>query len=251
MRNRRKKTISAATAIAAVIALTVAGCGNSQSGTGGADSSKNETDNNRNTEEHGEFEGVYGQVAEVGDSEITIKIAERSKGPGEETSFTGEEQTVKATEETEVLKESGMGSAPQGEKPEGEEGKAPGPRGETQEGTGEPPQMQTEEAKLSDIKSGDLVRITLDGDSAATITIQSMPGGMPGEALETAAAEAKLSGAYTVDGKTSASMNDTYKSKDQDKSTVLVTAQGSLKMSGQRLRRLAIQAAVIRVIFTD
>lgn len=77
------------------------------------------------------------------------------------------------------------------EKPEGEERNKPEEsQGEKEEAPKQPnepqgekeevPKHPTEEAKISDIQSGDMIRIALDGDKAVTITIQNIPSNVPG-----------------------------------------------------------------------
>lgn len=199
------------TAIALTVMLTVtmSGCQNRQDSQS-SQNSQNSKDNSGGKADNGGNDMLYGQVSSVSDSEISVKIAERHKGQ-EEQEAAGEEQTFKVTEETKVYKEDGMGGGPKGEmpenqqKPDGEEGEAPerpekpggeeaseqpkNIQGEKSEAPERPegdqdrrddmPERQTQEAQISDIQSGDMVRISVDGDNAATIIIQNMPADKP------------------------------------------------------------------------
>ena len=200
----KRLKILTAIALSAMLTVTVTGCQSSQS----AQSSQKSMDGISKADNK-ENNMLYGQVSAVSKSEITVKIAEQRKEPGE-MEFTGDEQTIKVTEETEVFKESGMAGGPQGEmpknrtkpeeegeepkmpeKPEGEERNKPEEsQGEKEEAPKQPnepqgekeeaPKHPTEEAKISDIQSGDMIRIALDGDKAVTITIQNIPSDVQG-----------------------------------------------------------------------
>lgn len=233
------------TAVVLIVVMTVimTGCQSSKSSKNSMDSSS-KADNNENNM-------LHGQVSAISDGEITIKVAEQHKEPGEQE-FTGEEQIFKITEETEIYKESGMEGIPQDEmpenqkKPEGEEDRpkkpedsqgekkeAPEPPKDSQGEKGKAPEHQTEEIQTGDIQSGDMVSISVDGDKAVTITIQNIPMDAP----KAAASDVQLKGVYTINGKNSSSVNEAYESKEEDKSTVLVTNQGLLKMSGGVLKK--------------
>lgn len=237
----KRLKIWTAIALTAILPVTMTACQNSTDSSGetaGSDSGM-----------------LYGQVSAVSDSEITVKITRQHKEP-EEQEFTGEEQTLKVTEETEIYSEGGTLDGHQGKmtddqkKPEepqdgkgepakppkeDQEGKGDMPERpkEDQEGKGDIPERPKEEAEISDIQSGDMVRISVDGDKAVTITIQNMPADLSG----TTASDVQLKGVYTIDGRDATSMNESYESETQDQNTVLVTNRGMLKMSGGALKK--------------
>ncbi len=244
----KRQKIRKVTAAVVAAAMLISGCQGGRAGQNGQGGSSG-TDGSADEE-------LYGQVTVVDESEIMVSLAKRPEGPVEETEFTGEEQTVKVTEETKVTRGGGMKGAPG--KPEGQEGEAPekpeGQEGEVpekpenqegeapekpegQEGEdGEQPRKPgggAEEAELSDMQKGDMVRIILNGDEAAEIMIQSMPE----DAGKKEESVAELTGTYTVDGEKESAANKTYESEEQDKSAVLVTNQGSLKLTGGTLKK--------------
>ena len=132
----KRQKIRKVTAAVVAAAMLISGCQGGRAGQNGQGGSSG-TDGSADEE-------LYGQVTVVDESEIMVSLAKRPEGPVEETEFTGEEQTVKVTEETKVTRGGGMKGAPG--KPEGQEGEAP-EKPEGQEGeVPEKPENQEGEA---------------------------------------------------------------------------------------------------------
>ena len=182
---------------------------------------------------------LYGEVVEVSDDSITIALETE-----EDDSKSGEEQTIKVTDDTEITKESTggpggqmpSGEAPSGNAPSGEapSGKAPSgnaPSGEAssadaQNGnapSGEVPAKPdgdpsldgnvsgaAQDIELSDISEGDKVSIELDADgNAEEITVlsgdQGGQGGQMSRGVDSYAAVKEYTEDTEVSGETVAS----------------------------------------------
>lgn len=139
---------------------------------------------------------LYGEVVEVSDDSITIALETE-----EDDSKSGEEQTIKVTDDTEITKESTGG--PGGQMPSGEapSGNAP---------SGEAPSGEAQDIELSDISEGDKVSIELDVDgNAEEITVlsgdQGGQGGQMSRGVDSYAAVKEYTEDTEVSGETVAS----------------------------------------------
>lgn len=182
---------------------------------------------------------LYGEVVEVSDDSITIALETE-----EDDSKSGEEQTIKVTDDTEITKESTggpggqmpSGEAPSGNAPSGDASSTDGntnseppakPDGDTStDGTtngntnGEPPAKpdgdtstdgntsgEAQDIELSDISEGDKVSIELDADgNAEEITVLSGDqGGQMSQGVDSYAAVKEYTEDTEVSGETVAS----------------------------------------------
>ena len=182
---------------------------------------------------------LYGEVVEVSDDSITIALETE-----EDDSKSGEEQTIKVTDDTEITKESTggpggqmpSGDAPSGNAPSGDASSTDGntnseppakPDGDTStDGTtngntnGEPPAKpdgdtstdgntsgEAQDIELSDISEGDKVSIELDADgNAEEITVLSGDqGGQMSQGVDSYAAVKEYTEDTEVSGETVAS----------------------------------------------
>ena len=137
-------------------------------------------------------------------------------GPGGIT-LTGEEQTIITDKDTMVEKTSLKGAEPGNEDADEKDADA---------------QADTKEASLDDLKEGDVVSVEVQGEKAASITIQYM-----GSMSESTTGSIELSGVYTVDGKEEMSDAETYASTNADENAVLVKNGGALELTNTELHK--------------
>lgn len=182
----RKKYI--ALLLSTVLSLSLlTGCGGSDKGikNHSQDFSKEEAENT-----------VYGEVSEVTENVITIKVGTQNKNaqPDENSSMlelTGEEQEIQIAENTvikrhamrggpgkmtgnEQLPERPNGEAPSGEPPEQPNGEAPSGEPSQHSGGENSLKEKSEEISISDLSEGDAVRVMFAEDgSAKEITVIS------------------------------------------------------------------------------
>ena len=111
-------------------ATAVAGCGTAKS----TDTSATE-----------EAETVYGEITEIGEDSITIKVGtQKEEQEATELEYTGDEQTVTISDDTEITKEASQGGMGQSTPPEMPSGGAPG---SNSDGNGTPDGQSTPPAK--------------------------------------------------------------------------------------------------------
>ncbi|MCB6203598.1 hypothetical protein [Extibacter muris] len=137
-------------------------------------------------------------------------------GPGGIT-LTGEEQTIITDKDTMVEKTSLKGAEPGNEDADEKDADA---------------QADTKEASLDDLKEGDVVSVEVQGEKAASITIQYM-----GSMSDATTGNIELSGVYTVDGKEEMSDAETYASTNADENAVLVKNGGALELTNTVLHK--------------
>lgn len=176
---------------------------------------------------------LYGEVVEVSDDSITIALETE-----DDDSTSGEEQTIKVTDDTEITKESTGGPGgqmPSGEAPNGEApiGNAPG--SDTQNGeapSGEAPNADTQSGNTP---SGE-VPAKPDGDTSTDGTTNGNTNGEP---------PAKPDGDTSSDGNTSSEVQDIELSdiSEGDKVSVELDADGNAEeitvLSGNQGRQMS------------
>ena len=123
-----------------------------------------------------ETDGIGGSTA----SETTEAGGEQDEKPQEMNleemfTFSGEEEEIRVSSDTNITRGGMMGGPGQGEKPEQGE-KPDGEAGNSEKPDGDAPQMDSEEITLSDIQEGDIVSIQM-GDDGTVEEISVMTGG--------------------------------------------------------------------------
>lgn len=95
---------------------------------------------------------------------------------------------------------------------------------------------ESTEGALSDIEVGDILSVTMSGDTVTAITVMQ-GGNMQGSPQGAESTGITLAGATTVSGTTETLSEKTLSSTSSDENTVLVTDEGSLTISGATLTK--------------
>ena len=178
-------------------ATAIAGCGTTKS----TDTSATE-----------EAQTVYGEITEIGEDSITIKVGTQKEAQETtELDYTGEEQTVTVTDDTEITKDASHGGMGQSTPPEMPSGGAPGsnsdgngapdgqstppekPDGDTSDSSknadsdsvsdseqkSDSSQSESEDIDFDDLAVGDIVEISYDEDGdVVTVSVLMSENGM-------------------------------------------------------------------------
>jgi len=96
---------------------------------------------------------------------------------------------------------------------------------------------ETTDGSLSDIGEGDILSVTLEGDTVTAVTGMQGGGGDMGEIQGSSTGSIDLTGVYTVDGTTETSDDESYSSEQGDENVVLVTGGGDLTLTGATLSK--------------
>lgn len=165
---------------------------------------------------------LYGEVVEVSDDSITIALETE-----DDDSTSGEEQTIKVTDDTEITKESTGGPGgqmPSGEAPNGEAPSGNAPGSDTQNGEAPSGNAPSGEAPSADTQSGNTpsgeVPAKPDGDTSTDGTTNGNTNGEP---------PAKPDGDTSSDGNTSGKAQDIELSdiSEGDKVSIELDADGN------------------------
>lgn len=220
-------------------ALCAAGCSSGESASSGETASV-ETEVSDTEAENGEEqtdESITGRVTAVNGKEITLALVEMPErgegGPG----GGGEEPPERPEgEQPPSMPEGGKGGAPGGRNATGEE-KTITVSEDTVYTLDEMGESKT--ASLEDIEEGNFLRVVMDGDTAASVTIMKMGQGGHGNGKMNGSSTGSISlkGVYTVDGTEETQEDADYTSSAEDENTVLVTNGGSLSLTGGTLAK--------------
>ena len=235
----RKHKIWMAMVLSTVLMTSVAGCGNANTTAAASSAAETSAESGSETSE----QVVYGKVTSIDGNKVTVTIGTKEGPTFTEGSESEEYDLTNAKVKKESMGQGGPGGnggsdgqAPSGDSDSADSGSADAedqtPGGQDPSGDGDrggAMEMPTEDAELSDISEGDILKLTLsdDGSRVKSLTIcatmdgQGGPGGNGGPGQADGGTVDQGSAATTI-SEDSTVENTTYESSGDDENALRV-----------------------------